>query len=199
MKNTQGKQTPWVTILLVTVNIVYFLFLELAGSSTDNLFMVQHGAMYAPYVLENGEYFRLITAMFMHFGYDHISSNMLMLCVLGYRLEKTMGNIRYLALYMLSGVMANVISMLADLSLGRQVVSAGASGAVFGVVGGLLYAVLANHGHLEDLSSRQIIVMILLSLYFGYTSVGVDNIAHIAGLVLGFVLAMILYRRPKEY
>ena len=197
MKNAQGKQIPWVTILLVTVNIVYFLYLEMAGSSTDNLFMAQHGAMYAPFVLEHGEYYRLITAMFMHFGYDHISSNMLMLCVLGYRLEKTMGSVKFLILYMLSGIIANVVSMLADLALSRQVVSAGASGAVFGVVGGLLYAVLANHGHLEDLSSRQIIIMILLSLYFGYTSVGVDNVAHIAGLIIGFILAVILYRRQR--
>lgn len=197
MINTSGKRLPFITIALVIINIVYFLYLEMAGSSMDNLFMMRHGAMFTPYVVENKEYFRFITSMFMHFGFDHISNNMLMLCVIGYRLEKTMGSFKFFVLYMLSGIGANVVSMLFDLNLGIQVVSAGASGAVFGIVGGLLYAVLVNKGQLEDLSSRQMMVMILLSLYFGYTSAGVDNVAHVAGLVIGFVLAIVLYHRPR--
>lgn len=64
------------------------------------------------------------------------------------------------------------------------------------MIGGLLYAVMVNHGRLEDLNTRQLVVMILFSLYFGFTSTGVDNTAHIAGTVIGFILAMILYRRP---
>lgn len=197
MKNTLGKRLPYITITLVAINIVYFLYLEMAGSSTNNLFMMRHGAMYTPYVIENKEYFRLVTSMFMHFGYEHISNNMLMLCVIGYRLEKTMGSLKFFILYILSGIGANVASMLFDLNSGIDVISAGASGAVFGIVGGLLYAVIANKGQLEDLSLKQMMVMILLSMYFGYTSAGVDNVAHVAGLVIGFILAIVLYRRPK--
>jgi rhomboid protease GluP len=77
-------------------------------------------------------------------------------------------------------------------------VSAGASGAIFGVVGGLLYVVTANRGQLEDLNTRQLVIMIFFSLYLGYTSTGVDNIAHLSGLVIGFVLAIILYHRPAR-
>ena len=77
-------------------------------------------------------------------------------------------------------------------------VSAGASGAIFGVIGGLLYAVAVNKGRLEDLSTRQLVVMIAFSLYFGFTSVGIDNAAHISGLVLGILFGGILYRKPRK-
>ena len=77
-------------------------------------------------------------------------------------------------------------------------VSAGASGAIFGVIGGLLYVVGVNRGRLEDLSSRQLATMVLFSLYFGFTSTGVNNVAHVGGLVSGIVMAWILYRRPQR-
>lgn len=79
-----------------------------------------------------------------------------------------------------------------------NVVSAGASGAIFGVAGGLLLVVLVNKGRLEDLDTRRVILMILLSLYLGFRSVETDDLAHIAGVVIGFFLASLLYRRPKE-
>ena len=79
-----------------------------------------------------------------------------------------------------------------------QVVGAGASGAVFGVVGGLLYIVVVNRGRLEDLSTHQLVVMVLFSLYSGFVRNGVNNVAHIAGLVIGIVLAIIFYKRPER-
>ena len=88
--------------------------------------------------------------------------------------------------------------MIINLSGYRNVVSAGASGAIFGVIGGLLYAVAVNRGQLEDLSTRQLVVVILCSLYFGFTSTGVDNAAHIAGLIIGIIMGVVLYRRPRN-
>ena len=106
---------------------------------------------------------------------------------------------KYLLFYLLCGVGANAVSMLFDMGQQTHAVSVGASGAIFGVIGGLLYAVLVNRGRLEDLSSSQLIIMIIFSLYFGFTSTGVDNVAHVAGLVIGIVLAMLLYRKPKAH
>ena len=79
-----------------------------------------------------------------------------------------------------------------------MVVSAGASGAIFGVIGGLFYAVAVNKGRLEDLQTKQLAVMIVLSLYMGLTSSDVDNAAHVAGLILGILLGILLYRKPKK-
>lgn len=199
MGNGRRKNIAYVNGLIISVNIIYFLYLELAGSSEDLNFMVEHGAMYAPYVVEYKEYYRLFTSMFMHFGIDHILNNMVILFVLGDNLERALGKVKYLLFYIICGVGANIISMQFNVSQYRQVVSAGASGAIFGVIGGLLYAVVINRGQLEDLSTRQLVMMIGCSLYFGFISSGVDNAAHVAGLVLGILMSMILYRKPRIY
>lgn len=191
------RQRAWVTGGLIGLNILYFIYLEAVGSSEDALFMLDHGAMYGPLVLQGHQYYRLLTSIFMHFGINHIVNNMLVLFVLGDNLERALGKVKYLILYLVSGVGANVVSMLASMDDYRQAVGAGASGAIFGVVGGLIYAVAVNRGRLEDLSTRQLVVMVLFSLYFGFTSGGVDNVAHIAGLAIGIVMAAVLYRKPK--
>lgn len=76
-------------------------------------------------------------------------------------------------------------------------VSAGASGAVFAVMGAMIYVILRRKGRIEDLSVRQILIMAVLSLYFGFTSSGVDNAAHVGGMAGGFVMAVLLYHPRK--
>ncbi|MTK06756.1 MAG: rhomboid family intramembrane serine protease [Hungatella sp.] len=198
MDEFSRRKKAFVNIGLIAVNVIYFLYLEMNGSTEDTQFMVSHGAMYAPLVIERGEYYRLITSTFMHFGINHIMNNMLILFILGDNLERALGHIKYLLFYLICGVGANVASMIINLSGYRNVVSAGASGAIFGVIGGLLYAVAVNRGQLEDLSTRQLVVVILCSLYFGFTSTGVDNAAHIAGLIIGIIMGVVLYRRPRN-
>ena len=198
MDKFSRRKKAFVNIGLIAVNVIYFLYLEMNGSTEDTQFMVSHGAMYAPLVIERGEYYRLITSTFMHFGINHIMNNMLILFILGDNLERALGHIKYLLFYLICGVGANVASMVINLSGYRNVVSAGASGAIFGVIGGLLYAVAVNRGQLEDLSTRQLVVVILCSLYFGFTSTGVDNAAHIGGLIIGIIMGVVLYRRPRN-
>ncbi len=194
MGSRYGKKA-YVNGLLIALNVLFFLYLEITGSSENAYFMYTKGAMSAPAVLEDGEYYRLLTAMFMHFGIRHIMNNMLVLFVLGDNLERALGHVKYLIFYLLCGIGSNWVSMMAH-PTDTMTVSAGASGAIFGVVGGLLYVVTANKGRLEDLSTRQLVIMIFFSLYLGYTSTGVDNTAHLSGLVIGIVLAIILYHRP---
>lgn len=197
-------QTPyhrpraWVNGTLIILNVLYFLYLELMGSSEDAYFMLEYGAMYGPAVLEDHEYYRLLTSMFMHFGINHIVNNMLVLFVLGDNLERALGKVKYLLFYLICGVGANVVSLIFELPTKDWAVGAGASGAIFGVVGGLIYVVAVNKGRLEDLNSRQLVVMAAFSLYLGFSSTGVDNTAHVAGLILGMILAAIFYRKPKR-
>lgn len=193
-----ARKRAWVNGCLIVVNVLYFLYLEIAGSSEDTVFMLQHGAMYGPLVLQNHEYYRFLTSIFMHFGIDHIVNNMLVLFVLGDNMERALGKVKYLFFYLVCGVGANIVSMIFSMQESSQAVGAGASGAIFGVIGGLLYAVGVNRGRLEDLSSRQLVVVIIFSLYFGFTSTGIDNVAHVAGLLIGVILAAILYRKPKK-
>ena len=164
----------------------------------DPEFMLKHGAMYVPYMMEGEQNYRLFTSMFLHFDLDHLMNNMLMLAVIGRNLEFEIGKIKFLIIYFGSGVAGNILSGLADTVTGKFSVSAGASGAVFGIVGALLYVALRNKGQIGNVSGRGILVMIALSLYVGFTSSGVDNLAHIGGLISGFILAVLLYWKRKN-
>ena len=175
------KDKAYVNIALIAVNVLIFLYFELIGDTEDTMFMIMHGAVYEPLVVLRGEYYRLFTSMFLF--------------VLGERMEQVLGHVKYLIFYIVSGIVANIISIMVHMGSAYAAVSAGASGAIFGVVGGLVYVVAVNHGQLDGLTNRQLGFMIILSLYHGFTASGVDNWAHIGGLFSGFILSIFLYRR----
>lgn len=187
-----------VTIGLIIINILIFLAVEFTGGSENTLHMLDWGACYTPTILENSEFYRLFTSMFLHFGIEHLLNNMLVLFVLGSRMEQVTGKIRFLIIYLAGGVAGNIISMMLEIRSGDFAVSAGASGAVFAVMGAMIYVVIRNKGWLGDLSMRQILVMAGFSLYFGFTSSGVDNAAHVGGMAAGFILAVLLYHPRRE-
>lgn len=191
------KSRTFCNLLIVAANILVFLILEMIGSTEDVIFMAEHGACYSPWVVEYGEYYRLFTCMFLHYGIEHLFNNMLVLIFLGDALERSVGKIRYLIIYLGGGILANVLSCVLDYRSGDYAVSAGASGAVFAVVGALIYIVIVNRGRVAEFTMRRLILMALLSLFEGFTSVGVDNAAHVGGMVFGLLLAVLLYRRPR--
>lgn len=182
------------TAALIVINIAVFFFLSLFGDTEDAAFMFQHGAMYEPTVTQGHEFYRIFTSMFLHFGISHLVNNMVLLGALGWNLELEIGKIRLLIIYLISGIGGNLLSLYRGIATETYAVSAGASGAIFGLMGALFYVVAANRGRLGRLSGRGMLVMVMLSLYFGLTSSGVDNWAHIGGLISGFVMAVILYR-----
>lgn len=186
------------TVILVAINVVVFLLLSLKGMTEDGMFLLQHGAMYVPYITEKGEYYRIFTSMFLHFGFDHLLNNMVVLAAVGWNLEYELGGLKFLILYLLSGLGGNVLSAWWDIRMGEYAISAGASGAIFGVIGALLYVAIRNKGRIGDISGRGILFMITLSLYYGFSSGGVDNMAHIGGLAAGFVLSVLLYRKKDR-
>lgn len=187
------------TTVIIVINVAVFLILSLFGNTEDAVFMLQHGAMYEPMVTQQHEFYRIFTSMFLHFGITHLLNNMVLLGALGWNLELEIGKIRFLIIYLVSGIGGNLLSLYFGISAETYAVSAGASGAIFGLMGALLYVVIANRGRLGRLSGRGMLFMVVLSLYFGFTSSGVDNWAHIGGLITGFVMAVILYRRKDSY
>ena len=187
-----------VTAGLILLNILVFLIVEFTGSSQNTMHMLDCGAAFTPMIIQGGEYYRLFTCMFLHFGIEHLLNNMLVLFVLGSRLEQVIGKIKFLLIYLIGGVLGNVISLLIELRTQDFAVSAGASGAVFAVMGAMIYIVIRNKGWLGDLSMRQILVMAAFSLYFGFANTGVDNTAHVGGMVSGFFLAVIFYHPGRK-
>ena len=187
------KKAPC-TIALIALNAAVFIFLSFGGMTEDAYYMLQNGAMYVP-LLREGEYYRLLTSIFLHFGFSHLVNNMLMLGVMGWQLELVLGKLKFLLLYFAAGLCGNLLSAFAEIRTGEYAVSAGASGAIFGIIGALLYIALRNHGRIGTVSGQGILLMIALTLYYGFTSSGVDNFAHIGGLAAGFLLSVLLYRK----
>ena len=183
---------------LIVINTAVFLILSVFGQTEDAYFMLQHGAMYESLVIDMHQYYRIVTSIFLHFGIQHLLNNMVMLGALGWNLEREIGKVRFLIIYFISGIAGNILSMYLNIIHDVQVVSAGASGAIFGLMGALVYVVIANRGRLGRLSGRGMLILVFLSPYFGLTSSGVDNWAHIGGFISGFILAVILYRRKRQ-
>lgn len=190
---------PKCNMIVVAINIVIFLITDLfLFSSADAL--VEWGALGWYEVLKEGEWYRLLTSMFMHGGIDHIFSNMLVLFYLGSCLEQQVGSLRYGVIYLGSGILAGFISMGYNMILGDYTVSIGASGAVFGVMGALLCLVIFFREQAGDFNLRQMAVMVFFGLYGGFADQGVDNAAHVGGLIAGFLLtAVLMLQGNKKY
>ncbi len=188
------KKRPIVTIVLVLINVAVWCILELMGNTLDGTFIAEYGGMY-PELVRNGETYRLFTAMFLHFGAEHLANNMILLAAAGSKLEAAVGSIRYLMIYIGAGLAGNLLSFYVMIRSGAYAVCAGASGAVFGIIGALAWAAIRNKGKIEGLTTKGLLFMILLCLYYGITTAGVDNWAHIGGVLGGFFLCIVLYRK----
>lgn len=186
------------TISLIIINVLIFLNLEYMGNTESAAFMMQHGAVYPPYIIEQGEYWRFFTATLMHFGFAHLLNNMVMLGAAGHILERAMGKIKYVVLYFIAGIGGCVLSYFEMVHHGEYAVAAGASGSIFGIVGALAWILIVHKGKFENLTGRGMVMMILLSLYYGASTGDVDNWGHIGGFVTGFVISIIFYRRNTK-
>ena len=187
----QFKKISSVNIALIIINIILFLIPGFFGFLISGDVLLEKGTVIPLLVTEGGEYYRLFTSIFLHFDIRHLLNNMLVLFVLGEKLENCLGHVKYLLFYILCGIGANLISLQFYLKSGELfTMSAGASGAIFGVIGGLIWMVYRNRGRIGDMNSRQLVLMAILSLYLGFTSTGVNNAAHVGGLAMGIILGI---------
>ena len=121
----QYARTAFINTAIIALNLIVFLYLEFLGSTEDGIFMIAHGAVFSPLLTEYHEYSRLLTSMFMHFGAAHLMNNMLILLLLGERLERALGHVRYLLFYLLSGIGAGLFSAEVHQYLGEIIIGAG--------------------------------------------------------------------------
>lgn len=184
--------------ILILINTLIFLFVDYYTARHNTNVITDVGSLYWPAIIYNHEYYRIITYMFLHSGFQHIINNMLVLFFIGDKLEKEVGTIKYVIIYFATGIVAGITSVSYNMLTNSDVSSIGASGAIFGVVGAMAYIVLVNRGRLESISSRQMFFLVFFSLYGGLTSQRVDNAAHIGGLISGVLFAAIFYRKHKK-
>ena len=196
-----APKKPVITSILIGLNILVFLAMLTSGLSPVNptAEQVLHwGANFGP-LTESGQWWRLLTACFLHFGIIHIGFNMYVLYQVGFFTERLFGGVRYLALYLIAGVGGNIIGLL----LHPNVVAAGASGAIFGVYGGLLAYLLRYRGVVNRQAaqavSRSVFIFLGYNLFFGLADRHTDLTAHIGGLVTGFLVGTVLAPAPAGY
>jgi rhomboid protease GluP len=180
------KGKPFFTYLFIAVQLIMFAILEMNGGSQDPQTLIEYGAKYNPLIIE-GEWWRLITPIFLHIGLLHLLMNTLALYYLGIAVERIYGRIRFVFIYMLSGIAGSFASYLFTSNL-----SAGASGAIFGCFGALLYFGVLYPKIFFRTMGFNIIAVIILNLAFGFTIPGIDNAGHLGGLAGGFLSAGIV-------
>lgn len=181
------KQYSFVSIFFVAINVLIFI---LCTQGVNLLY--NKGTLLGPAIFENNQYYRLITAMFLHGDLNHLISNMMLLYFLGDLLEQKIGHIKFGVLYLLSGIGGGIASVGYEYASKEFIPSIGASGAIFGLMGVLLYLVICNKGKLNDITLPRIAIMIIYSIYSGLIGTNIDNAAHIGGLMSGIIISVIL-------
>jgi membrane associated rhomboid family serine protease len=171
-------------MVLLGINVVVFLVEMALGGSTNLSVLARMGAM-VPGLVAQGEYWRLVTAMFLHIGIPHLLLNSLGLYIFGNLIEQALGTVRFLAIYLVSGFVASVASF----AFGSPVaLAAGASGAIFGLLGAwLAYNLRRRSLSLARANIQGALVLIAINVVFGLSVPGIDNLAHIGGLAAGVV------------
>ena len=187
------KNFPFVTIALIIVNVIYFIVLASMGDPSDANYMWSMGANYGYSVFKDFQFYRLITCMFMHFSVVHLGGNMIYLAFAGTQAERGVGHLRFFLIYMLSGIAASLFSSAYYLLSDINTVSAGASGAIYGVIGIILYLTAKNRGSIGSkrmMTRIAIVIIFLLYSNIMYSGTQVDAAAHIAGLIFGILLSL---------
>ncbi|KPU44178.1 rhomboid protease GluP [Oxobacter pfennigii] len=190
LKNKQGSsriiiksKKPVFTYILILINIGIFVMMEYAGGTRNPDVLKSFGIKINSLILA-GQYWRLITSAFIHIGFAHIAFNMYGLYNLGSIVERIYGNKKFLFIYFVSAILGSLSSLVFS-----PVPSAGASGAIFGMFGALLFLGRKIPGLFSTSSGLNILAVLGFNLFYGFITPGIDNYAHIGGLLGGYISA----------
>lgn len=179
-----SEKTPYITYGLIGINVIVFILMYILGSGSEDIrTLINFGALTKVFV-EYGDYYRLITSAFLHVGFLHLLCNMYALYILGKDIESFFGKVKFIFIYLISALVGSFVSLI---FMDEYAVSAGASGAIFGLMGALLYFGYNYRVTLNNSINRQILPVIFINLLFGFISPGIDNYAHLGGLLGGYL------------
>ncbi|MBU8879383.1 rhomboid family intramembrane serine protease [Bacillus sp. FJAT-29790] len=183
---------PFFTYMFMIIQVAVFLFLEWKGGSTNTSTLIRYGAKFNPLILE-GEWWRFFTPIVLHIGVLHLLMNTLALFYLGTAVERIYGNLRFFLIYMIAGFGGSLASFLFSPNL-----SAGASGAIFGCFGALLYFGVIYPKLFFRTMGFNILIVLGINMAFGFSMPGIDNAGHIGGLIGGFLATGIVHFPKKK-
>ena len=184
--NTFEKKLPVISYIIMAICIVMFFAMYIFGNgSYDNSTLLLFGAN-VDTLVKDGEFYRLITCAFLHIGTLHLLFNMYALYVIGPQVESFFGKAKFIIIYLVSAICASILSI----AFNHNTICAGASGAIFGLLGSILYFGYHYRIYLGNVIRSQIIPIIVINLLFGFMVPGIDNFAHIGGLIGGVLITM---------
>ena len=185
-----SKKRPVITYVLILINLIMFIVTVLDCNDffniSTNTIYKYGGLVSVDYLSSVSDYTRIFTSGFLHAGFIHFIFNMYALYVIGPQIESFFGKFKYTIIYMGSLIFGNLLSLL---FLNGNVISCGASGAIFGLLGSLLYFGYHYRVYLSDVIRSQIIPLIAINLVIGIMLSGINVIAHIGGLIGGFLVS----------
>ncbi len=179
---------PIITYGIMALCIVLFMAMYLFGKGSSDIYTLLSFGANLDLLVKDGQIYRLFTCIFLHIGIWHLICNMYSLYMIGKEVESLYGKIKYLIIFIGSGICGSLLSI----TFTHNTVSAGASGAIFGLLGSLLYFGYYYRAYLGNSIKKSIIPVIAVNLFIGFMSTGIDNAAHIGGLVGGIVLSMMV-------
>lgn len=198
-KNDRNRNNIYITYALIALNILLYIISAIKCGNfmdIDSMTLYSMGGKFA-YNIYHGEVWRLVSAIFLHGDIMHILFNMYSLYILGSQVEIIFGKVKYLIIYFISGIAANILSCI----LAPNTLSIGASGAIFGLLGAFAIVIFINRKKVSKGSIANLVLVILLNIYIGFTGQSIDNAAHIGGLVtgilVGFIIILIYKRKAK--
>ena len=177
---------PTATYSLILICILIFILMYILGNGSEDTYTLLKFGANLDALTKNGQYYRLFTSMFLHIGIIHLLCNMYSLYIIGREVEIVFTKKKYLIIYLLSGIAGSILS----LAFNHNTVCAGASGAIFGLLGALLYFGYYYRAYLGASVTRSILPVVIINLIIGFASTGIDNAAHIGGLVGGILITM---------
>jgi len=195
-RRSQLRSTPAVFVLIL-VNVLVFLFEISIGDWNDPEVLHRIGALEPQAVVAQGEYWRLGTALFLHGGFLHLAFNLFALYVIGPPLERSIGTIRFLVCYLISGLASSAgVVAFSEIGLVQVAQVIGASGCIMGVVGAWAGFLLRHH-HVPFAKQRlaNIGLIVVIQIAFDLSTPQVSMASHMCGLVAGFFLGLILATR----
>ncbi len=181
---------PMITYWLIAVNVIIYVIPILFGQYND---LINNYSVWGPAIRE-GQYYRLLTGIFLHGGILHLLFNCYALYVIGSQVENFLGRIKFAIIYLVAGISGALFSVI----FGGNFASIGASGAIFGLMGALVYFGYHYRVYLGTVIKSQIIPLIVLNLLLGFCMPGIDNFAHIGGLIGGTLMSIALGVKDKS-
>lgn len=185
-----------ITVTIIMVCVVIFIVNNFIFDKNNYILIYKYFGL-VENTIKNKEYYRLLTCFFIHFDINHLVGNMFILLLMGHRVEEVVGKLRFLLIYLFSGIVGSILEIIfiTNFRVYNNYVSAGASGAIFGIIGASIVLILLDSKKKIDISKKGIVFLAVFLLLIGKTTktTNINNIGHITGLLSGLFITMLLY------